>query len=385
MLAAPKSEVLKPGEVPKLYRARVIEIGPQAILTVRVGPEAAKQLRPGDSAGLVRPLRATTALMEKLPDVIAIEGPSERAAADAAQAARLAQMIDNLKQIGLAMHNYHAAHNALPPAVVHGPDGKPWHSWRILILPYLEQASVYDRYDFSQPWDGEGNRKLLGEMPAIYRAPIDGGGEDAFTNVAVVTGPRTPFPPDGTKLADPKLGDPAGQGRRIRFRDITDGNANTALVAPVSPERKIPWTKPEDIVFEDKDTFPAPGRPDGIATPYRDLEQPDGPALAPILFADGSVRTISSTIGPRVLAALLTRDGGEVFPPDAISPGPIRPPARMIHFVLQGQTIKATIEPMEPDLFGAPADPGRAVEGPSETIRVPSPPTEVPSPRAGRP
>ena len=55
------------------------------------------------------------------------------------------------------MHNFHAITNHFPPAVIFGPDGKPWHSWRVLILPYLEENELYNAYDFSQPWDSPRN------------------------------------------------------------------------------------------------------------------------------------------------------------------------------------------------------------------------------------
>ena len=61
--------------------------------------------------------------------------------------------MNNLKQIGLAFHNYADAYRSFPPAVIYGPDGKPWHSWRVLLLPFLEQQPLYEQYDFSQPWD----------------------------------------------------------------------------------------------------------------------------------------------------------------------------------------------------------------------------------------
>ena len=78
---------------------------------------------------------------------------------------------NHLKQIGLALHNYHDTYGSLPPAITRGPDGKPWHSWRILILPWLEQQDIYDRYRFDEPWDGPNNRKLHAAADRVRQRP----------------------------------------------------------------------------------------------------------------------------------------------------------------------------------------------------------------------
>jgi hypothetical protein len=71
----------------------------------------------------------------------------------------------NLKQIALALHNYHDTFGAFPPAYVADESGKPMHSWRVLILPFLESSPLYDKYRFDEPWDGPNNRQLLKHMP----------------------------------------------------------------------------------------------------------------------------------------------------------------------------------------------------------------------------
>lgn len=77
----------------------------------------------------------------------------------------------HLIQFGLALHNYHEVHGTFPPAFVLGPDGQKWHSWRVLILPQLEQSPLYDEYRFDEPWDGPNNRKLIAKMPEIFACP----------------------------------------------------------------------------------------------------------------------------------------------------------------------------------------------------------------------
>ena len=83
----------------------------------------------------------------------------------AREAARRMQCLNNLKQIALALHNYHDVYGVFPPAYIPDAQGKPKHSWRVLILPFLEEQGTYEKYDFDEPWDGPNNRALLTSMP----------------------------------------------------------------------------------------------------------------------------------------------------------------------------------------------------------------------------
>src|SRR5205085_187838 len=121
-------------------------------------------------------------------------------------ASRRSQSVNNLKQIALAMHNYHSTFDHFPPAVGYGPDGKTPHSWRVALLPYLEQQSLFEAYHFDEPWDGPHNRELLDKMPPVYRDPTDDG-NPTHSSYFVLTGPSALFP-----------------GREATgLRDVTDG------------------------------------------------------------------------------------------------------------------------------------------------------------------
>ena len=85
----------------------------------------------------------------------------------------------NLTRIGLALQAYETEHGTLPPAYIPGKDGKPMHSWRVLLLPYLEQHGLYNQYDFNAPWDSPQNQALAAKMPAVYACPADA---DAMTS-----------------------------------------------------------------------------------------------------------------------------------------------------------------------------------------------------------
>ncbi len=86
------------------------------------------------------------------------------------EAARRAQCTNNIKQIMLAMHNYHSANNAFPRDFT-DKDGKPLLSWRVAILPYIERAELYNKFNLDEPWDSPHNKELLKEMPPSFRCP----------------------------------------------------------------------------------------------------------------------------------------------------------------------------------------------------------------------
>lgn len=219
---------------------------------------------------------ARTATKADLRQLVQVALPALLAARTAAARA---QSANNLKQLALAMHNYHDVNGRFPPAVVVGPDGKTTHSWRVAILPYLDQSTLYGQYNVNEPWDGPNNRKLLARIPAVYRAAPD----DTSTNTSyfALTG--------GGSIFDTKEGS--------ALRDIVDGTLNTILF--VEAKREIPWLKPEDLPYDPTGELPTLGgfSPGGFNT----------------AFADGAVRFLSATIDKTTLRALITRAGSEVI------------------------------------------------------------------------
>lgn len=103
----------------------------------------------------------------------------------------------SLKELALAFQNYHHVYRSLPPAVVFGPDGKPWHSWRVVILPFLGYAPLFQEYDGSIPWDHPKNAAVLNKMPAVFRDPLSDKADNK-TRYLLATGAGTAFP---TKVA----------------------------------------------------------------------------------------------------------------------------------------------------------------------------------------
>ena len=142
------------------------------------------------------------------------------------------QSINNMKMIMLAMHNYHDANKRFPPAYKADKEGKPLLSWRVLILPMIEQADLYNQFHLDEPWDSENNKKLIAKMPAEYRSPNSKAGEGK-TNYLTVRGENTVFP--------------GKQG--VRIADITDGTSFTIAIVEASDEKAVIWTKPDDFEY----------------------------------------------------------------------------------------------------------------------------------------
>ncbi|HEY8506695.1 MAG TPA: DUF1559 domain-containing protein [Gemmataceae bacterium] len=187
---------------------------------------------------------------------------------------------NNLKQIGLAIHNYHDVNGHLPANVV-GKDGKVLLSWRVLLLPYLEQEELYKQFKLDEPWDSEHNRKLVEKMPEVFRSPVQDRKLVGKTTYLAPVGKDTIFP-----------------GEPIRIQDISDGTSNTIMVVEASDPRAVIWTRPDDLPVGGDDPLP------DLTGHYMDGFN--------ALFGDGSVRFVSASIDPKTLRALFTRNGGEV-------------------------------------------------------------------------
>lgn len=206
-------------------------------------------------------------------------------------AARRSQCRNNLKQIGLGLQNYAEVYGCFPPAYVSDKNGKPMHSWRVLILPFIEQQALYDQYHFDEPWDGPNNSLLAKQMPAAYRCPSDAANSVNLTDYVAIVGPETVWQPNhGTT-----------------FKEIRDGTSNTIAIIEAA-DAGIHWMAPRDLPFAAVSKGINPKQGTGISSMH--------PGCAIALFADGHTQAIQENITQPLLRALCTKAGGEEVPGD---------------------------------------------------------------------
>lgn len=199
---------------------------------------------------------------------------------------------NNLKQVMLALHNFESA---MGKVVIHGagPNGvplknaneKPLMSWRVAILPFIEQDNLYKQFRLNEPWDSEHNKKLIPQMPKVF-APVGAPGKPGYTHLQMVIGPNAMQLPSAT------------------IAGITDGTSNT--IAIVEAAEPVIWTKPDDVML------PGNVLPKDLKKKFGGL-QPGGFNVA---MWDGSVRFIRDTINDRTLGLLLNPRDGQAIPND---------------------------------------------------------------------
>ncbi len=180
-----------------------------------------------DLAALVQPVvngkQVSVTLSEDAKTIEAVMKPLVDAIAAARQNAQRMQSMNNLKQLGMAMHNYHDTYKRFPPAASYDASGKPLLSWRVLILPYIEQKALYDQFKLDEPWDSEHNKKLIPIVVKTYQDP-NAGLKPGMTTYLVPVGEGTVF----------------GGKESLRLRDIIDGTSNTLMIVSVTPDRAYP-------------------------------------------------------------------------------------------------------------------------------------------------
>ncbi len=201
----------------------------------------------------------------------------------AREAARRVQCKNNLKEIGLAMFNYHDVYNMLPAAHLNGLQGEPKLSWRVSVVPFLDEPARYDRYQFNDAWDSPANYPLLNPLPRPYGClsyPSPGGVSTAYATITDETAAM-------------------GNGFCVRMKNISDGTSNTLMVIE-AVKLNVPWMKPLDI----------------DAKAVTRIDEPHGASSMHVggvnaLLADGSVRFLSKDLSPVTLRALITIHGNE--------------------------------------------------------------------------
>lgn len=189
---------------------------------------------------------------------------------------------NNMKQLALGLLVYESTYQKFPKAAAfQTADGKPGLSWRVAILPFIEEQALFDQFRKNEPWDSPHNRQLIAKMPSAFASP-GARVEKGYTNYLAVVGPNTIL----------------CNGRRgSTTRDILDGTARTIMFVEVDDGAAVPWTKPDDLALDPKQTIPNLGQ----------LWSGQFHAA----FGDGAVRALTLDVDHAAIHAAFTRDGRE--------------------------------------------------------------------------
>jgi beta-lactamase regulating signal transducer with metallopeptidase domain len=247
-----------------------------------------------------------------------------------------ATSINNMKQIALAMLVYESATKKLPPAYQADKEGKPLLSWRVLVLPYLNQTPLYKEFHLDEPWDSEHNKPLIAMMPDVFKSPKGHPGEGK-TNYLTVRGKNTAFPGD----------------KGCSIGDIKDGTSCTFALVEANDDSAAIWTKPDDFAYDEKDPMK------GLIGLW-----PDGFLAA---LVDGSVHFMASTLDPTTLNHLFLRNDGCVIDREKVFPQPTAYPQPQIQPKPERKTPSKSADAIPQ---GTPAATGNAKEKKENAVAV---------------
>ena len=191
---------------------------------------------------------------------------------------------NNLHNLAIALHNYHDSYDTFPAGGTTSHDGRPYHSWQTVILPYIDKQPWHSDVNFDHPWDDPVNQAFFERTIPIYMNPV-------VVEAETVGGYGISHYAASIRLL--------ATDSYIPIQAITDGTSNTLMVGEVAAGFKA-WGDPTNL------RDPA----EGIGREENQFGRPDDlPVL--FVFGDGAVRSVSPDVDPAVLRALSTPDGGE--------------------------------------------------------------------------
>ncbi len=221
------------------------------------------------------------------------------------ETARRSQSKNNLKQMGLSLHNHHDATNSFPAGTYPNAKLKPEErlSWMVAMLPYLDESPRFKQVNLEKGWKDKANEMALKpSLPFFLNpsqpivAPVDGYAITHYVGMAGI-GKDAPTLP----ITDNRVG-MFGYDRKVKISDVTDGLSNTVMVTDASKDFG-PWAQGGSVTIRSLTTKPYINGPDGIGSPHVGGFQ--------VLFGDGSVRFVSKEINPTTLEGMVTIHGGE--------------------------------------------------------------------------
>lgn len=193
------------------------------------------------------------------------------------------QQSNNLKQILVAIHNFHSVYDGFPPRMTVSEKGIPLLSWRVFLLPYIDEQALYNEFHLDEPWDSPTNLKLVDRIPACYQSTQF---PELKLGQTLVQAPlQTGFTWNGS------------ENRMLMFKDITDGTSNTICFVVAPRDKGVLWTKPVDLKL---------GADSLVSNLFGDRESME------VAYFDSSIRGLDRTIKADSLKALMTHAGGEV-------------------------------------------------------------------------
>ncbi len=194
-------------------------------------------------------------------------------------------IVHSFGQLAIAMHNFHDVNGSFPAAASYDANQRKLLSWRVHLLPYLDQEAekLYREFRLKEPWNSAHNKKLIKKMPKIYATRSDSLQKSGKTVIVVPVGKDTAF----------------ANRNRVRISDIADGTSNTIMFLALKPQHAVEWTKPDDWELDEKD-------------PFKNLMGEHGEGLC-MCTCDGARRTHPKPLDVKTLKALMTRSGGEII------------------------------------------------------------------------
>jgi hypothetical protein len=227
---------------------------------------------------LVRGLVVVLTVLGVIGILVAVLLPARRGSTEAA---RRMSCVNNLKRIAIALHHYEDVHNCLPPAYTVDAQGKPLHSWRTLILPYLEQQALYETIDLTKPWDDPVNKEAYDTALPVYvcRSADCPRSHTTYHAILCPTGCFQPTQPR-------------------QLSEITDDIELTLMVLEVDSEHAVHWMSPTDASEQ------------WLLNLGNDTRLPH-PGVAPAVCVGGNVLVLTPTLGAEQIQALISIDGGD--------------------------------------------------------------------------
>lgn len=200
----------------------------------------------------------------------------------------------NLTKIGMALRAYEAEHGTLPPAFIPDPNGKPMHSWRVLILPYLNEHGLHSSYSYDEPWDGPNNMKLTAHMPDVFGCPADPSSRTlGETSYMVITGTETFFP----------------DAKATSINEARD-DLTTSILVVETQVTGVTWLNPRDLKADRMQYVVNGGFGQEMGSHHF--------AGAHVLLADGTVLFLNDVTPADYIEGMATMSGDEPIPWDVL-------------------------------------------------------------------